>query len=154
MNIRSFSIVASLFVLLVLGACSSPRVTPVPSQVTLDISGDEFNQTQHMTRQVEVAGRGIVNVILASNPSTGYQWTADAQIADKSILQQAGHGYIEPQPNGATPPLVGAPIKETWTFTAMRQGTTTASLRYARPWQSDMGLWNLTLTVVVKAATK
>lgn len=150
MRLRMFSTAAFLVVLFAVSACSPTQATAVPQQATIEISSDEFNQDPHMTKQVEIAHGGTLNVFLASNPSTGHRWTADAQIDDRAIVEQMGHGYIEPLPDGATPPLVGAPIKETWAFKALKQGTTTVSMRYARPWQSDMGLWSLRLTVTVK----
>lgn len=152
MKAKLVFLVSAAVLLTVFGACAGAQDAEAPRQVSVAISADEFAQTPHMSKQVEVAQGGTLTVKLSSNPSTGFQWTEQAQIGDPAVAGQTAHRYMAPEAQGGTPPPLGAPGNEEWTFSALKAGTTTLSMRYARPWQSDMGEWSLELTVTVKAA--
>jgi len=98
-------------------------------------------------KQVELSvGQSLV-VTLESNATTGYSW-ALAQNSDSSVLSKTGNKYINPPQT--TPPIVGAPGVEEWTFKALKKGTSTISLGYRRPWESTPPVETFDLTVVVK----
>jgi predicted secreted protein len=67
--------------------------------------------------------------------TTGFHWTAQANIADTSVLAQTAHQYIEPRVNGSEKPVSGMAGIEEWTFRANQKGTTTVRLSYDRPWE-------------------
>ena len=96
MRAKPVLIVAVAVLLSALGACSPA----IPKQVSLAVSNEEFTQAQHISRQVEVAEGGSLIVVLASNPSTGFQWTEQAQIVDQTVLQQMAHRYIPQETAG------------------------------------------------------
>ncbi len=129
-------------VLLGLLACSPGA----PSESSLELSCDDFAESNHIGRQVEVAVDGTVTVTLCSNPTTGFEWTESASISDRTVIGQIGHEFTPPSGD-----LPGAAGKETWTFKALQTGTAEVSMEYSQPW--DGGLkseWTFTLTVVVK----
>jgi inhibitor of cysteine peptidase len=96
-------------------------------------------------KQVEIAVDGTLIVTLESNSTTGYSWELK-NIVDTTILQKIGNVYLAP-----TTTLVGAGGKEVWNFKALKAGTTTLTMEYNRPWESDSpAAESFTLTVVVK----
>ena len=132
---------AVVTILLSLFACS-------PKQVSVEISCDEFYEQNHISYGVDVAVGDSFTVTLCSNPSTGFEWES-AQISDQTVLQQIDHKFVGPESEPPPPP--GTPGEEIWTFQALKQGTSTISLEYSRPWEGgEKGEWTFNLTVVVK----
>jgi len=127
-------------------ACAKPSSG---GQVTVDVSCDDFYQRQHISQDVEVGVGDSLIVTLCSNPSTGFQWAESAEISDQTVLKQVGHKFVSPQSEPPPPP--GTPGQEVWTFEARKQGTSTISMEYSRPWEGgEKGEWIFNLTVGVK----
>ena len=86
-------------------------------------------------------------VRLASNPSTGYSW--ETKGLNTQILEQVGDAVFE---SPDTPPdLVGAGGTMVLTFKALQPGTTTLTLVYHRPWETDVApLQTFSVTVTVR----
>jgi len=127
---------------LCLFACS-----PGPTQV--EVSCDDFMADKHISKEVEVAVGDSFTVTLCSNPTTGFLWSEAAEISDQTVLQQTDHKFEAPETT--EPPIEGAPGKEVWTFKALKEGTSTVSMEYSRPWEGgEKGEWTFVLTVVVK----
>jgi inhibitor of cysteine peptidase len=83
--------------------------------------------------QIVTLGRGqLLEIVLASNPSTGYQWQF-GQPVDYRVLRQIDYRYV---PAGA-PWLVGGGGMEYWLYRAMDPGTTTILMYYTRPWENQ-----------------
>jgi predicted secreted protein len=70
-------------------------------------------------------------VALPSNRTTGYSW-ALAETPDPAVLVLVSDTYVPP--SAARP---GAGGTECWTFSGVGAGTTTLSLVYRRPWETD-----------------
>jgi inhibitor of cysteine peptidase len=125
-------------------ACS-----PAPKEVSVEASCDDFMKLQHISQEVEVPADGSLTVTLCSNPSTGFQWSESAQISDHTVLEQVDHKFVSPKREPPPPP--GTPGQEVWTFKALKQGTSTVSMEYSRPWEGgEKGAWTFVLAVVVK----
>jgi len=124
-------------------ACS-----PTPKQASVEVSCDDFMKLQHISEEVEVAVDSSLTVTLCSNPTTGFQWESP-QITDQTVLEQVDHKLVMPESEPPPPP--GTPGQEVWTFKALREGTSTISMEYSRPWEGgEKGAWKFDLTVVVK----
>ena len=109
-------------------------------------TSDEFDQNQHIQKEVEIAKGENLVVTLFSNGTTGFSWDENAQIADTGIVQQLKHEMV-----GAETNVLGAAGAEQWTFQAKNAGTTTVHLEYSRPWEGgEKGVWTFDLTVNVK----
>jgi inhibitor of cysteine peptidase len=120
---------------------------PAPDKYLVNITGEDFSGEANIERQVEVKTGDIFNIALDSNGTTGFQWTADANIADTAVLEQTAHDYIAPNNGG----IIGAPGTEEWTFKALKAGTTAVKMSYDRPWEGgEKGVRTFELTVVVK----
>lgn len=121
-------------ILLSVLACSSAA----PKELSVDITSSG--------KEVSLAAADTLIATLESNPTTGYSWTENASIGDKSVIQQTGHQF---QPPAA--PMPGAGGKEVWTFKALKTGTSTISMEYRRPFEPGVApVKTFTLTVVVK----
>ena len=121
-------------VLLSLLACSSAA----PKELSVDITSSG--------KEVTLAAGGTLTVTLESNITTGYSWNENANIGDKTVLQQTDHKYQPP----ATP-IPGAGGKEVWTFKALKAGNSTISMEYRRPFEPNAApAKTFTLTVVVQ----
>ena len=147
MQSRLTLICATVALLLTLCACSPTTEVSAPEQATVEVSCDDFTESQHINREVEVAVDGSLTVTLCSNPTTGFQWLESPQIGDQTVLQQTAHERISPE----SEPPPGTPGQEIWTFEALKKGTTDVSMEYSRLWEGgEKGEWTFDLTVVVK----
>jgi inhibitor of cysteine peptidase len=101
---------------------------------------DEDNGTS-----VSLATGEALELVLTSNPTTGYSWSA-AEIP--GCLEQDG----EPEYDSDAPPgMVGAGGEDTWRFVAAEPGEGTLRLEYTRSWESDeiapVEVYEVTVTV-------
>ncbi len=124
-------------------ACSAAS-----KHVSVDLSSDDFMNNNHIRNEVQVGVGDTITVTLHSNPTTGFQWES-AQITDQTVLEEIDHKFLSPEREPPPPP--GTPGQEVWTFKALKEGTSTISLEYSRPWEGgEKGEWTYTLTVVIK----
>jgi predicted secreted protein len=72
------------------------------------------------------------NITLESNPTTGYQWQLAKQL-NGTVLVFLGSEYKPSESD-----LLGAGGIEIWRFKAVNSGTTEISLKYVRPWETDV----------------
>lgn len=148
---KIFLAVALFATLLITAGCATANTDKqdigIPSTQEISITNaDEFNQNQHIQKQVEVAKGGQIIITLISNASTGFSWNENATIADTSILEQLKHEDI-----AATSNQPGAAGEEQWTFKALKAGMTSIHLEYSRPWEGgEKGVWTLDVSVTVK----
>jgi len=123
---------------------------PTPKQASLEVPCDDFMKQGAISKEVEVAVDGSLTVTLCSNPTTGFQWSESAQISDQTVLEQLSHKFVGPE-SEPSPPPPGTPGQEVWTFKALKEGNSTISMEYSRPWEGgEKGEWTFVLTVVVK----
>ncbi len=123
-----------------------PPVTPIEptgySDVNIPI--EQFQSQPHIDVVMSTVLGGELTVTLGSNPTTGYQWSEDAEISDESVVKQINHEFIAPGTD-----IPGASGEEVWVFKALKRGTTTILLDYSRSW-TDAGLWAVTITATIK----
>ena len=135
---------ALVIISLSLCACS-----PTTKQVSVDC--DDFTELKHISQEATVALGDTFTVTLCSNPTTGFQWSESAQISDQTKLQQTDHKFAPPEAKDDEPPPPGTGGQEVWTFKALKEGTSTISMEYSRPWEGgEKGEWKFNLTVTVK----
>ncbi|MFJ1457228.1 protease inhibitor I42 family protein [Nocardia sp. N2S4-5] len=103
------------------GASPSPPEVGTPLTVTGDSDGKEISLAPG--RRLEVS--------LAANPSTGYQWELDP--LDPAVLQQTGDPEYRSAPGADT--AVGVGGTSIWHFVAIAPGKTELRLANARPWE-------------------
>ncbi len=72
-----------------------------------------------------------------SNPSTGYSWSI-SQKGNPSVATSVGNIMESREESKASRGNVGSVENELWLFRAVGQGSTTVSLTYIRPWETDV----------------
>jgi len=81
---------------------------------------------------VTLASGEALELVLTSNPTTGYSWSATEIPA---CLEQDG----DPEYDSDAPPgMMGAGGEDTWRFTAVEPGEGTLRLEYSQPWEQDV----------------
>lgn len=123
-------------------SCSSPN--------QIEIDCETFFENNHPTGETLVSVGNEFTVMLCSNPSTGYQWSENAEIGDTEIVKQIAHEFLMPA-ELENPPPPGAPGVEEWRFNALDTGSTTITFDYSRPWEGgEKSTWTFKLDVVVE----
>lgn len=77
---------------------------------------------------VEVNLGVTIEVKLAGNPATGYEWTLVS--GGEPVLSQSGEPEFEPESGS-----LGAPGIYTWRFQVVAAGQADLKLVYSRPWE-------------------
>ncbi len=132
------------------GGCTSkahpdPVVAPGPQLATVEVSYSDLLNQKQIQRDVSLGSGGTLRIVLGTNASTGYKWTADAAISDSRVLTQAGHVAVA-APNA----MPGGSGTEVWTFTAVNPGTAAVTTTYGQPWPGgEQGAWTFTANVTV-----
>jgi len=143
MKSKLILVCAMAVISLYLFACST-----APKQVSVDVSCDDFMKQAAINKEAEVAVDGSLTATLCSNPSTGFQWEP-VKITDQTVLEQVDHKFVSPESEPPPPP--GTPGQEVWIFKALKEGKSTISMEYSRPWEGgEKAAWTFVWTVVVK----
>ena len=121
-----------------------PEDEEVEYEDIVEISCDEFRESNHRSWEFEVEVGDRILVELCSNPTTGYQWYYETTI--ENVLIEEEYDFEEPDED-----VVGASGIEIWTFQAVDRGTTEVHMEYSQPWEGgDKGEWTFSLTVTVQ----
>jgi predicted secreted protein len=91
-------------------------------------------------REITLRPGQTVNVVLASNHSTGFAWAVNSPTA----------GVIVPEGKGLYAVKSGSRGTETWRFLAMKPGRQTVRLDYRREWTQNMPERTFRFTAIVK----
>ena len=117
-----------------------------PQTTTVEVSYDDLLNQKSVSRQVSLSPGDTLRLVLASNASTGYQWTVDAQISDQGVLTQTSHQTAAP-----TDAKPGAAGTEVWTFDAIKPGSATLTTTYSQPWPGGAkDAWTFSAEVSVR----
>lgn len=123
-----------------------PADKPAAQTTTVEVSYDDLLNQKNVTRQASLAAGDTLRLVLASNASTGYQWSAQAQTSDAAVLSQTGHQTVAP-----TEAQPGAAGTEVWTFSALKPGTANVTTSYGQPWPGGAkDAWTFTAAVTVR----
>ena len=83
-------------------------------------------------REIELGEGQLLVVRLQANPSTGYSWQV-SEPGIEPILRQSGAVEFQPESD-----LLGAPGTQILRFEGVREGDSTLTLEYRRPWEADL----------------
>ena len=134
---RFRSFLAALLLLILVVAFQPQKVFAATKVVTeADKGGD-----------VEIKVGDMLEVHLASNPSTGYMWYVHPK--STALLKLNGQTKAD-STDQSTVPVEGHPIVQVFTFQPRRKGDGILILRYVRSWEKPaLGEEQYTLHVVV-----
>ncbi|KKL86291.1 hypothetical protein LCGC14_1946150 [marine sediment metagenome] len=149
-RVKWYLVLLLVGILLLGGGCTEELVPPIePVEPTgysnISIPIGEFQNQPHIDVVMSTVLGGELTVTLGSNPTTGYQWSEDAEISNESIVEQTNHEFIGP---GIDEPP-GTSGEEVWTFKGLERGTTIILLEYSRSW-TGAGLWAVTIGATIK----
>ena len=148
-RVKWYLVLLLVGILLFVGGCTEePPVIPVTPTLysSISIPIEEFPNHPHIDVVMHAVVGEELTVTLGSNPTTGFQWSEDAEISDESIIKQVNHEFVAPETD-----VPGTPGQEVWTFEALKKGTVTTFLEYSRPWiEEDIGYWTVTITTTIK----
>lgn len=113
--------------------------------VRVEVACEEFQTREDITKSVKMAEHGRLEVILCSNPSTGYRWPDSPQISNHTVLWQISHTT-----SSSSSSALGSPTEEKGVFRGLDEGKSTVSFKYGRPWKGGgKDGWSLRLRVNV-----
>ncbi|MFW6056518.1 MAG: protease inhibitor I42 family protein, partial [Chloroflexota bacterium] len=120
---------------------------PQPHQVV--ISYGDLVEEIDATRQLQMTTGNSVNVLLFSNPESGFEWE-EPEISNKSVLGVVGKTSRSQDDIPATPPLT--PRQDIWTFEARSEGSSAVMIAYSQ-FREDgrKGVWTVTLHITTEA---
>ena len=131
---------AMVFILL-LSACGAP--SPPPSNSTGPVSPRKLSE-QDDGGTVTLGIGEQLDITLAANPTTGYQW--EVASGDSAVLKQVGEPVYT-----ADSAALGSGGTMTFHFVALAPGQTTLKLVYHRPFEKDTPpVQTFEITAVVK----
>jgi predicted secreted protein len=140
MKLRIFLIFTIFVTVLLLISC-----VEIPSSRNFDveISCDEFGESNHRSGELVVYMFDRITVKLCSYPATGVQW--DYEMTVESVLIEEDHDFEEPAGN-----TTGGAGTEIWTFKPVGAGTTQVQMEYGQPGEGGSeSEWTYNLTVWV-----
>lgn len=120
-------------------------ITTIMLSFACSFSNKDIELTmQDSGKTIEVNNGEEVNIIIESNPTTGYIW--DVESIDTAILQQVGDPIYTSDSK-----LLGGGGAETYKFKAIATGQTTVSLIHHRSWEADvLPIDTFKVTIIVK----
>jgi inhibitor of cysteine peptidase len=89
-----------------------------------------------------------IEVVIAGNPTTGYEWTAVLDEASAALLEQVGEPVYAAESTDHT--LVGGGGTYTFTFKALKSGSADLRLAYARAWENVDPIQTFTVAVTIE----
>lgn len=135
---------ASLVMALLLASCAS-------STVKQKIEGKRVSIPESLKETgmeaVENADTAIIS--FDANATTGYSW--EYTLDGNGVVEEESSSYIT---DGHTEGIVGYGGRQQYIFTGIREGQTTATFCYRRPWDSSSGIYTVTVTFKVGRGNK
>ena len=120
-----------LIVTFLLTGCTASTATPTPPlPPTGEIQTTLPEPTDH-TQLITVPAGETFDLVLPSNPSTGYHWDILPEL-DTNLVEFVQQNYFAEQPVAP-----GSGGMDVWTFRAVNPGSTTVALGYYPPADND-----------------
>ncbi|MBL8099124.1 MAG: protease inhibitor I42 family protein [Anaerolineales bacterium] len=129
-------IFALLFLSILLVGCASPVATPTP-----DPAGSTRPALTDPFQPMEVSAGETFNIVIDSNPSTGYHW--------EIVGELNGVEFISTEYTADEPVAPGSGGVDVWTFKAVSSGETQITLGSYPPGATEPDQ-NVTFHIVVK----
>lgn len=116
-----------LLVTILLTACAASPSTPTPPLPPTAETPNPLPEPSDPTQVIPVKAGETFNLVLPSNPSTGYQWNIIPEL-DVNLVEFIEQNYIAEEPV-----MPGSGGMDIWTFRALNTGDTTIVLGYYPP---------------------
>ena len=120
-------IFVSLVMIILLAGCASSSFTPTPTLPPTAETQSILPEPSDHTQLITVKAGETFELVVPSNPSTGYHWDINPEL-DENLIQFVSRDYIPEQPV-----MPGSGGVDIWTFRAINPGDTTVVLGYYPP---------------------
>lgn len=110
-----------------LSACAGQTFTPTPTLPPTAETPSTLPEPTDPTQLLTATAGETFDIILPSNPSTGYHWDLVTEL-DENIVQFVAQDYIAEEPI-----MPGSGGVDVWTFRAVGTGDTHIELGYYPP---------------------
>ncbi|HSL28964.1 MAG TPA: protease inhibitor I42 family protein [Anaerolineales bacterium] len=114
-----FLIAASL-----LSSCATATATPTPTLPSLADTPNPLPEPTDPTQLITVRAGETFDLVLTSNPSTGYRWQLVEEL-DPNVVELVDQVYIAQEPSA-----IGSGGVDAWTMRAINSGDATIMLGY------------------------
>jgi inhibitor of cysteine peptidase len=121
------SILLLWIALLLLAGCATSTPSPTPTLPPTAETPNTLPEPTDHTQRITVEAGETFDLVLPSNPSTGYRWNIVPEL-DGNFIELVAQDYIAEQP--VKPGSGGVDV---WTFRALNAGDTTIVLGYYPP---------------------
>jgi inhibitor of cysteine peptidase len=112
---------------IVLTGCATSSSTPTPTLPPTAETPNSLPEPTDHTQLVTVRAGATFDLIMPSNPSTGYRWEIIPEL-DTNIVEFVEQEYLAEQPV-----MPGSGGVDVWTFRGVNAGDTTVVLGYYPP---------------------
>ena len=113
----------------------------------------ELYSIAFVTKTVELTVGDTFTVTLCSDPETGFEWPETADISDPTVVTQVSHEFALQEDPISVKRALGDIVEraqDTFTFTALKAGTTTLDLKYSQLFEGGVkGAWEFYLNITV-----
>ena len=116
-----------LFALILLTGCGTSTPTPTPTLPPTAETPNTLPEPTDPTELITVNAGEAFELVVPSNPSTGYQWDIVPEL-DVNIVEFVAQDYLAEEPV-----MPGSGGVDVWTFRALNTGDTTIVLGYYPP---------------------
>ena len=119
----SVLLIATIF----LTSCATSSFTPTPTLPPTAETPNPLPEPTDHTQLIAVTASETFDLVLPSNPSTGYHWEIVPEL-DENLVEFVAQDYIAEEPI-----MPGSGGVDVWTFRALNAGDTTIVLGYYPP---------------------
>ena len=116
-----------MLVATLLTGCAASSSTSTPTLPPTAETPTTLPEPTDPTQLITVKAGDIFNLVLPSNPSTGYRWEILPEL-DENIVELVEQNYVAEEPV-----MPGSGGMDVWTFRALRAAETTIVLGYYPP---------------------
>lgn len=139
---KRISLVLVLTILLT--GCAAFSFTPTPTLPPTAETPNPLPEPTDPTQLLTVAPAETFDIVVPSNPSTGYSWSIIPE-PDENIVQLVGQNFLAEQPLA-----IGSGGVDVWTFRAVNAGETTIALGYYSPTNANDPEETITFSIQVE----
>lgn len=116
-----------LIAIMLLTACGTSTPSPTPTLPPTVETPNTLPEPTDPTQLIAVKAGETFDLVLPSNPSTGYHWNMDPEL-ELNLVELVAQSYMAEEPV-----MPGSGGVDVWTFRALNAGDTTIVLGYYSP---------------------
>lgn len=113
--------------IMLLTGCGTPSPSPNPTLLPIAETQNTLLEPTDHTQLITVKAGATFDLVVPSNPSTGYHWDIIPEL-DGKLIEFVAQDYVAEEPV-----MAGSGGMDVWTFRALEAGDTTIVLGFYPP---------------------